>query len=354
MLTLFRRHESTCVDKRPQYDRTWKKCKCPIHTEGMLGERYLRRSLKTRNWNLASRMIIDMEAGNEEARVFVAVGRAIDSFKKELQSRGLAPRTLRNHNVVLRQLAEFAEGEKLSSLSQFTPDHLNRLKQAWGNSPLTTSRKLILLKEAFGFFEDMEWIKKSPARKVKAPKVKDSPTQPFTDDEVRRIEESITAYAKDGKRLAVLLDLLLHTGLRISDAVGLRREQVEDGCVDVDTRKTGANVRIPLPPELLTRLQSLLRPDGTFFYSGDPEFGATNYRAVLRRATQKAGIDNVHPHRYRDTLAVRLLNRGVSLEDVSKVLGHKSIRVTEKHYAPWVKSRQVRLEENIRKTWIQS
>jgi hypothetical protein len=51
-----------------------------------------------------------------------------------------------------------------------------------------------------------------------------------------------------------------------------------------------------------------------------------------------------HPHRFRDTFAVELLQNGVSLEDVSKLLGHSSVKITEKHYAPWVKGRQERLE----------
>ena len=60
---------------------------------------------------------------------------------------------------------------------------------------------------------------------------------------------------------------------------------------------------------------------------------------------------NAHPHRFRDTFAVRLLQAGVPLQDVSILLGHTSIKVTEKHYAPWVKERQIRLEELVQRTW---
>jgi len=47
----------------------------------------------------------------------------------------------------------------------------------------------------------------------------------------------------------------------------------------------------------------------------------------------------------RDTFSVDLLERGVPLEEVSKLLGHSSTKVTEKHYAPWIKGRQDRLDE---------
>jgi site-specific recombinase XerD len=53
---------------------------------------------------------------------------------------------------------------------------------------------------------------------------------------------------------------------------------------------------------------------------------------------------------FRDTFAVELLLAGVPTEQVSK-LGHASIRVTEKHYSPWVKARQDQLEEAVQKTW---
>jgi integrase len=55
-----------------------------------------------------------------------------------------------------------------------------------------------------------------------------------------------------------------------------------------------------------------------------------------------------HSHMLRDTFAVELLLAGVALEKVSKLLGHKSIRVTEKHYAPWVRSRTDQLENEMK------
>ena len=58
-----------------------------------------------------------------------------------------------------------------------------------------------------------------------------------------------------------------------------------------------------------------------------------------------------HPQRFRDTFAVELLLAGVPLERVSILLGHRSVTVTEKSYAPWVKARQEQLESDVRRTW---
>ena len=71
----------------------------------------------------------------------------------------------------------------------------------------------------------------------------------------------------------------------------------------------------------------------------------------MHRLFKLAGVPEAHPHRFRDTFAVEMLLNGVPLERVSVLLGHQSVRVTEKHYAPWVRARQEQLELDVRRTW---
>jgi integrase len=54
-----------------------------------------------------------------------------------------------------------------------------------------------------------------------------------------------------------------------------------------------------------------------------------------------------HSHQLRDTFAVEHLLARTSMQDLSKMLGHKTMRVTEKYYAPWVPERQAQLEEKM-------
>jgi hypothetical protein len=62
-------------------------------------------------------------------------------------------------------------------------------------------------------------------------------------------------------------------------------------------------------------------------------------------------VKDGHPHRFRDTLAVELLVQGVPMDRVSILLGHSSVKITERHYAPWVLARQVQLEADLERVW---
>lgn len=58
------------------------------------------------------------------------------------------------------------------------------------------------------------------------------------------------------------------------------------------------------------------------------------------------------PHMLRDTFAVEALLSGMRLEEVSTILGHSSVKVTEKHYMPWVRARQSNLNHSVVQSWI--
>lgn len=88
--------------------------------------------------------------------------------------------------------------------------------------------------------------------------------------------------------------------------------------------------------------------------NGKEQSAVTNWQHDLRKLFRDAGITsagNMLSHRLRDAFAVDLLEMGVPLEEVSKLLGHESTKTTERHYAKWVKGRQDRLDALVTDSW---
>jgi integrase len=81
------------------------------------------------------------------------------------------------------------------------------------------------------------------------------------------------------------------------------------------------------------------------------ESATRDWQGALKGVFKEARMPDGHAHRFRDTFAVGLLQAGVPMDRVSALLGHSSIKVTEKHYSPWVRARQEQLEADVRRTW---
>jgi integrase/recombinase XerD len=155
------------------------------------------------------------------------------------------------------------------------------------------------------------------------------------------------------------------SGLRIRDALTLERSRLsDDNKLLLYQAKTGHPVYVPLPPDIAEALRALppgARPNPLYFFwsgNGLPKTAVADWQRSYRRLFELAGIKKAngslkrcHPQMFRDTFAVEMLLAGVPLEQVSMLLGHKSIRVTEKHYAPWVRARQEQLELSVQRAW---
>lgn len=122
-------------------------------------------------------------------------------------------------------------------------------------------------------------------------------------------------------------------------------------------QKTGTQVSVPIPDDVVEEVIAAMKLNDSDQYifwntgTGKERTAVTNWQHDLRQVFRAAGQPDGHPHQLRDTFAVGLLEKGVSLEEVSKLLGHDSIKTTEKHYAKWVKSRQDRLDTLVVGTW---
>jgi integrase len=245
----------------------------------------------------------------------------------------------------------WSERKGLNNLRQISVDSLRLFRQTWTDSPLYASKNLERVRAFFRFCQQAGWIKHNPALSVKPPKVTQNPTLPFSRDEMKRILDACGKYGGNQARIKAFVLTMRYTGLRIGDTIRLSKSQVSDEKVFVRTAKTGQPVTVPVPPEVMTTLAKIENGSERYFWTGkNMRSDVSNWSRYLGRVFELAQIDDGHSHRFRDTCAVELLLAGASVEDVATILGNTP-QIVAKHYAPWVRERQVRLEKLVRQSW---
>ena len=355
MLTIYRRHAKNCPHRHE--GRQYRRCRCPIWVDGRLNGVEIRKALGLRDWERAQQVIREWEARgalNCNSTEAVTLERLCEAFLADAEARGLQESTLRKYRQLVKQIKAFAAQEGLLFLKQWDLDAVRRFRLSWRDRGLTVVKKLERLRALFNFACASGWMQENPATKLKPPVVRPKPTLPFSRDEMMRILAACEHYPGDWRRMKPLVLLLRYSGLRIGDAVRLRRDRIKNGRLFLYTQKTGVPVWCPLPPFVLEALESFPPMNETYYsWSGKSSRDgvARTYMARLKKIFRLANIPDGHAHRFRDTFAVELLLAGVPLERVSILLGHSSIKVTEKHYAPWVRARQEQLEHDVRRTW---
>jgi integrase/recombinase XerD len=366
MLTLYRRHKPTC--QHFAKGRGYHHCKCKIWADGVLGRREVRKSLGLRDWTKANQLVQQWEAAERviERGVAVTLADAWSSMLADLEARKLSHQTIRKYKLLERQMKAYGDERGLSLLMQFDLDVLSRFRATWKDGPRTASKKLERLRAFFRFAHDRQWVEVNPAARIKLPKVSVRPTMPLTHEEMVRILTACDGLQVttpiEGKlnahRLKTLVLLMRYTGMRVSDTVTLTTDRLDGKRLFLYTQKTGVPVHTILPDSVLLALEATPRMTEThYFWSGQGkrESVVCHWQMRLKKifdlAQVSKGQGNAVSHRFRDTFAVELLLAGVPIERVSILLGHQSVRVTERHYNPWVRSRQEQLEADVASAW---
>jgi len=364
MLTIFRRHSRKCPHRSK--GRDWRKCSCPINIEGYLGEKYIRDSLGIRSWDAAQARVRDLEAQSlfpeEVTDGPVTIEHGVDQFLKDAKARHIADSTYTKLRCTLQiQLREFAKNKGLLHVPEFDVNSIREFRATWKDAPISALKRLERVRSFFRFCQASGWIQTNPAAAVKPPKITTPPTLPFDQEEFEQILKGCDKFSASGRykdknriRIKALVLLMRHSGLRIGDAVLLKRERIINGSLFLHTQKTGTPVHLPLPPVVLSALKEIEQIHPEYFFwsgTGKTKSALSVWDRTLRRLFEIAEIKKGHSHRFRDTFAVSLLENGVPIEDVSILLGHQDVRITQKHYSPWVRSRQLRLEEHVRAAW---
>jgi site-specific recombinase XerD len=318
----------------------------------------------TANWDRAERKLARMLDGDGAPRE-IRVADAIAHYLDDCDTRRLAESTIRSYRKTLAHFQEFCAHEAYLNLSSITLDALTAFRASRKGRKGAAAKSSTLRKETeclrafFTFAVDRGWIQKNFAKKLKPPKDSGLVTLPFEPAEIARILEACSQIgnrehefiAKARIRIRAFILLLLYSGLRIADACAVKRSRLnrETGHLTLRQMKTGVVLSVKLPDSVVEELSKLPGREH-FFWTGKGKLATAvgNLRQTIASVLKIANVTG-HPHRFRDTFAVSLLEQDVPIRTVQLLLGHTSVHTTEKHYAPFVRSQQRLLDAAVGK-----
>jgi site-specific recombinase XerD len=378
MLRLYRWHSPACKQK---LKATYKKlkppaqrraireyitCNCPIWLTGSTDtETYPRQATGLRDWVAAEALKRSREAGAKDTKVHgPRLADCVQTFL-DAHTEHVGVRALGQYKVVLDRLQEFAHSRNKHFIRELDVDLLERFKTHALASLKSTSKAGAVqkLKKFLSIAYKREWTLEALALKVESTKAVYEQKTPYNEEEISTLMEAAaklnggtTGYAKNGRTFRLLLEFMLETGTRVSDAVRFdpgKCTKSELGWAykfqPKKQRKEGLKKTITayLSKELKTAIDKCewFSPPLPFAYR-PPEDGELEQACYerMQEIGKRCDIADCRPHRLRHSFAVRKLTKGIALDDVSKMLGHASTRITQDYYNFWDPGRDLRLE----------
>lgn len=369
LITIFVRHSADCKYKGDEF---CKRCNCRKHFRWSFAGKQHRRKAGTRSWQEAEEVKRRLEAQlrGDPAPVessVVDIRSALDSFIRNKEGQGIESSVIAANKRELTRFAAFAEQCGVFTVPAITLDLLSQYRATWaGVYPSSTTRAHVQqrLRGFLKFCVESEWLKRVP--KLSPIKMDEPPTMPLTDAEYTALLAAVPLEFPNGlgKRLRAVIQLMRWSGLSVRDAATLpRKELLFDAAkntyrVVTAREKTGTDVSVLIPTAVAEEILAACDHPVHLLWQqtndGTAKQAAHSASIAITKIFARAGIQtdgHMKSHRLRDTFACRLLESGVPIEEVSKLLGHRSIATTEKSYAAWVKGRQDRLDSLVVASW---
>ncbi len=248
-----------------------------------------------------------------------SLGEAVRAFLDDAKARRLGWESMRKYeNLLERRFLKWCESNGYSRLRQLDVEALRTFRATWKDGATYATKNLERLRAFFRFCHEAGWIKTNPAVAVKPPQMTSKPTLPFSQEEMKRILKACDRYRGNKQRMRSFILVMRYSGLRIGDAISLRRDQLKGNNLLLYTQKAGQPVYVPLPDSVVEALEKVGEGNERFSWSGkNLRSAVANWSRYLARVFDLAGVANGHSHRFRDTFATELPLAGVPLEDVS-------------------------------------
>lgn len=244
---------------------------------------------------------------------------------------GCSERTLNYYETTINNMIESINKKVNCIETEDLRNYLSEYQSKNNCSKVTIDNVRRILSSFFAWLEDEDYIVKSPVRRIHKVKATQTVKETYTDEELEEMRDACTEI-----RDLAMIDFLSSTGVRVGELVNLDKVDVnmqERSCVVLG--KGGkerevyfdARTKIHLQNYLNTRTDensalfvSLLKPYERLKISG--------VEIRLRELGRKTNIKKVHPHKFRRTMATKAIDKGMPIEQVQVLLGHRKIDTT--------------------------
>jgi len=263
---------------------------------------------------------------------------AVDGFLAWCRAeKGLSENTLDAYDRDLRRLRQFLEALGCGTPSQVTRVHLSDWMGDLTDSGLSRTsiaRHRVAMRQLFQFLVREGLLGSDPSALIEAPRATRRLPGTLSEAEVGRLLQAPDRSTPLGLRDAAMIELLYATGLRVSELVGLRRDQWHTGWVVVEG-KGGKERLVPYGDQAGVVVDAYMatRSDmnpAIFLSRRGTAMSRQNFWLRIRHYARIADIRNkVSPHTLRHAFATHLLVHGADLRSVQAMLGHADISTTE-------------------------
>ena len=252
----------------------------------------------------------------------------LNLFLNAKQIEGKSPKTIQRYNYIMNRLLK-AINIPLSKITIFHLRNYLSAERERGISFKTLEGNRSVYASCFGWLFKEGLIETNPCANLAPIKQQKVVRKPYTPVEIERLKEAcITTRDK------ALICFLLSTGCRISEVCSLDRDQIDFQNMEVIVLGKGNKQRVVYIDDIASMaLENYLneRKDNNpalFVGRGNKRLQPGGVRRSLHLIGARAHVENVHPHRFRRTLATNLINHGMAIQEVAAILGHENINTT--------------------------
>ena len=266
----------------------------------------------------------------------------VDEFIESLKARKATENTLASYERDIIQFSEYFEsrGKKIFDLKkEDMQEYVDYLKLK-NKSNSTISRSIASIKAFYRYLTSKGLAEENIALAVESPKVSRKEPMILSSNEIEKLLSQPNTNELKGQRDKIMLQILYATGIRVTELVSLRIEDVNLNAGYIKVKKKNTERHIPLGnlaqkglKEYMLKVRPLLiktEDEKTLFINTNgKKMTRQGYWKILKQYKDEAKIDKeITPHTIRHSFAVHMLQNGAELKTVQELLGHTDVAST--------------------------